>query len=131
MPSPAAREPGPLVTLVRCRTVAKVDSIGFGSPQVHPVLARTVIERQQLVEVVGDLRGGPGELRAVGRVEGLHRGPGVVLDMASGRVASRPSSTGLKHCSWAPPLIGAIGGETALQDTPRSGSGGPPGSTAA
>ena len=24
---PAAREPGPLVTLVRCRTVAKVDSI--------------------------------------------------------------------------------------------------------
>jgi hypothetical protein len=27
--SPAAREPGPLVTLVRCRTVAKVDSIGL------------------------------------------------------------------------------------------------------
>ena len=27
--SPAAREPGPRVTLVRCRTVAKVDSIGF------------------------------------------------------------------------------------------------------
>jgi len=27
MASPAAREPGPLVTLVRCRTVAKVDSI--------------------------------------------------------------------------------------------------------
>ena len=25
--SPAAREPGPLVTFVRCRTVAKVDSI--------------------------------------------------------------------------------------------------------
>ena len=29
MASPAAREPAPLVTLVRCRTVAKVDSIGF------------------------------------------------------------------------------------------------------
>jgi hypothetical protein len=29
MASPAAREPGPLVTLVRCRTVAKADSIGF------------------------------------------------------------------------------------------------------
>ena len=29
MASPAAREPGPLVTLVRWRTVAKVDSIGF------------------------------------------------------------------------------------------------------
>jgi hypothetical protein len=27
--SPAAREPGPLVTLVRWRTVAKVDSIGL------------------------------------------------------------------------------------------------------
>ena len=26
---PAAREPGPLVTLVRCLTVAKVDSIGL------------------------------------------------------------------------------------------------------
>jgi hypothetical protein len=29
MASPAACEPGPLVTLVRRRTVAKVDSIGF------------------------------------------------------------------------------------------------------
>ena len=29
MASPAAREPGPLVTLVRSRTVANVDSIGF------------------------------------------------------------------------------------------------------
>jgi len=27
--SPAAREPGPLVILVRCLTVAKVDSIGL------------------------------------------------------------------------------------------------------
>ena len=27
--SPAAREPGPRVILVRCRTVANVDSIGF------------------------------------------------------------------------------------------------------
>jgi hypothetical protein len=26
---PAARDPGPLVILVRCLTVAKVDSIGF------------------------------------------------------------------------------------------------------
>src|ERR1700730_8998674 len=29
MASPAAREPGPLVILVLCRTVANVDSIGF------------------------------------------------------------------------------------------------------
>src|SRR3954463_15065400 len=42
---PAALEPGPLVTLVRCRTVAKVDSIGFvpgmksgGGPCVVPLL---------------------------------------------------------------------------------------------
>jgi hypothetical protein len=27
--SPAAREPGPLVTFVRCRTVEKVDSMGL------------------------------------------------------------------------------------------------------
>jgi hypothetical protein len=27
--SPAAREPGPLVILLRCLTVAKVDSMGF------------------------------------------------------------------------------------------------------
>ena len=61
---------------------ANAAAMGFTS-LVAPVRP---IERQQLVEVVGDLRGGPGELRAVGRVEGLHRGPGVVLDMASGRV---------------------------------------------
>lgn len=29
MASPAVREPGPLVTFVRCRMVAKVDSMGF------------------------------------------------------------------------------------------------------
>jgi hypothetical protein len=29
MASPAAHEPGPSVTLMRCRTVAKVDSIAF------------------------------------------------------------------------------------------------------
>ena len=29
MASPAAFEPGPFVTFVRCRTVAKVDSIGL------------------------------------------------------------------------------------------------------
>ena len=29
MARPAAREPGPLVTLVRSRTVAKVDSMGL------------------------------------------------------------------------------------------------------
>jgi hypothetical protein len=33
MAGPAAAEPGPLVTLVRCRTVAKVDSIVILSSQ--------------------------------------------------------------------------------------------------
>src|SRR5215831_2303031 len=60
MASPAARDPGPLVTLVRCRTVAKVDSI-VSRMQVHPVLGGVVEERQQLVDVVGDLRGCLGE----------------------------------------------------------------------
>src|SRR5438477_2172586 len=65
--SPAAREPGPLVTFVRWRTVAKVDSINrVGGPQVDPVLARVVIEGEQLVQVVGDLRDGFGELGTVG-----------------------------------------------------------------
>ena len=32
MASPAARDPGPLVILVRCRTMAKVDLIVISSP---------------------------------------------------------------------------------------------------
>src|SRR6266849_8940219 len=62
MAGPAAREPGPLVTLVRCRTVAKVDSIGLVVRRWDPVLAWVVVEGEQLVQVVGDLRGGLGEL---------------------------------------------------------------------
>jgi hypothetical protein len=76
MASPAARKPGPLVTLVRCRTVAKVDP-RVGGPQVHPVLARVIVEREQLVKVVGDLRDGLGELAPVSGLERLHRGQGV------------------------------------------------------
>jgi hypothetical protein len=38
-------------------------------PQVLPVLGRVVVERQQLVEVVGDLRDGLAELRPVGGLE--------------------------------------------------------------
>lgn len=37
--TPPAREPGPLVTRCRSGTVAKVDSIGGGGAQVHPVSA--------------------------------------------------------------------------------------------
>jgi hypothetical protein len=38
---------------------------------VDPVLARVVVERQQFLQVVGDLRDGFGELRAVGGLEEL------------------------------------------------------------
>jgi len=63
MAIPAAVEPGPLVTLARCLTVAKVDSI-VGRAQVDPVLGRVVVEGQQFFHVVGDLGGGLGPLGA-------------------------------------------------------------------
>jgi hypothetical protein len=56
MATPAVREPGPLVTRWRSRTVAKVDSMVRGS-QMHPVLGG-VVELQQDLDVVGDLRDG-------------------------------------------------------------------------
>jgi hypothetical protein len=46
---------------------------------VDPVLGGVVIERQQLVLVVGDLRGGLGELDSVGGLECLDGGAGVRL----------------------------------------------------
>jgi hypothetical protein len=54
--SPAARLPGPLVTLVRSRTVAKVDSMGLLVFQVHPVLGGEIVEGQQLLGVIHDFR---------------------------------------------------------------------------
>jgi hypothetical protein len=59
--SPAAREPGPLVTLVRCRTVAKVDSTRVDGPQMYPVLARVTVEGQDAhiaADMVGQLTAG-------------------------------------------------------------------------
>src|SRR5665647_3933701 len=47
-------------------------------PQVDPVLGGVVVEREQLLDVIGDLRHGLGELGPVERGEGLHSGPGVV-----------------------------------------------------
>jgi hypothetical protein len=44
MASPAARDPGPLVVLVRWRTVAKMLSM-VGGAQVLPVLGGVVVER--------------------------------------------------------------------------------------
>jgi hypothetical protein len=61
--TPAAREPGPLVTRVRNRTVAKVDSIC--GAQMHPMLGRVAVERKQHVEVVADFRDRFGPFRTV------------------------------------------------------------------
>src|ERR1022692_224925 len=76
---PGLKEPGPLVTLVRRRSVAKVDSTGLAVRRCTQRSAGGVAEREQLVQVIGDLRGGPGEPGPVCGIEGICRGPGVVL----------------------------------------------------
>src|ERR1022692_1378163 len=63
---PAAREPGPLVTLVRRLTVAKVDS-SVGRAQVDPVLGGVVAGREQPAGIADDLHYCLGELRPVPR----------------------------------------------------------------
>src|SRR6478609_3110021 len=85
---PAAREPGPLVTLLRCRTVANVDSIG--GAQIDPVLGRVVVELQQHVQVVDDLRDGLGELGAVVDSERLRGDPGVLAVLGFEDLLHRP-----------------------------------------
>ncbi len=52
MASPAARLPGPRVTFMRCRTVAKVDRVR--GPQMDPVLGGVVVEREQYLAAVDD-----------------------------------------------------------------------------
>jgi hypothetical protein len=54
--TPAALEPAPLVTRCRRRTVAKVDSIGFGVRR-WPSARRAVAEGEQQGELIGNLRG--------------------------------------------------------------------------
>jgi hypothetical protein len=78
MASPAAREPGPLVIFVRCRTVENVDSMGFVVHRwIHPVWGGIVVEREQYLDIPGDLGDGLWEFRAIGGIEGLHRVQGV------------------------------------------------------
>jgi hypothetical protein len=55
MAMPEALEPAPLVTRVRNRTVANVDSIGFGGAQMDPVLRGAAVELEQQLSVLGDL----------------------------------------------------------------------------
>ena len=47
-----ARDTQPRVFAVRSRTVAKVDSIGVGGPDMHPVLGRKVIEGSQRLPIL-------------------------------------------------------------------------------
>jgi hypothetical protein len=61
------------------------------------VLGRAVVEREQLVEVIGDLRGGPRELRLIGGIEGLRRGPGVVLVLGEGLLRGRVGGFGQRR----------------------------------
>jgi hypothetical protein len=72
MASPAARDPGPFVTFVLNRTVAKVLSMIRGA-QVDPVLGRVHVELQQGVQVVDDLGDHFGVLRPEVDLERLNR----------------------------------------------------------
>jgi hypothetical protein len=65
----AAALPAPRVALVRRRTVAKVDSIGFVVRRWIQSPGGEVVERPQLVDVVGDLPDGLGALRPVGLLD--------------------------------------------------------------
>jgi hypothetical protein len=61
---------------------------------MHLVLGRVVVERQQLLLILGDLGGGLGELRPVGGGEGLDCLAGAVLvlgvpDLGQGLLRAR------------------------------------------
>jgi len=79
MAIPAALEPGSLGDLGAVPDGGEGGLDRIGRPQMHPVLGRVVVEREQLLEIVGDLRGSLGELRAIPVLEGLGRRAGVVL----------------------------------------------------
>jgi hypothetical protein len=84
------------VTLVRSRTVLNVDSMGVRCAQMDPVLGRTVVERQQHVLVVDDLRHGLRELRAILRGERLDGGAGVLFVLGVVDVRDRRLRCGLR-----------------------------------
>ncbi len=83
----------------------------MGRPQVDPVLGGEVVERQQLVGVVGDLLDGLGKLRPVGLLERCDGLQGMltvlgVVDLVQGLLRSwlggrsskiRPARRGLRH----------------------------------
>ena len=75
------------------------------------MLGRVVVERQQLVEIVGDLRDGLGELRPVGALErpGGVEGVGLVFgvpDLGEGLLRPR-----VRGCRQRPENVGDLSGE--------------------
>jgi hypothetical protein len=83
MATPAARQPGPQGGALAQPDDGEHRLDGVGGAQVAPVLGGEVVERQQLVELVGDLGGRlgmGGEVggEAVGGLEGLAAGVGGV-----------------------------------------------------
>ena len=84
--SPAAFEPGPLVTLVRCRTVAKVDSIVILSAQNDHVCELLVC----VADGVGDVAGQHGRVALETRGVGVSRwGLRAVMARRSPRASAR------------------------------------------
>jgi hypothetical protein len=74
------------------------DNDGVRGAQVDPVLGGEVVDREQLLDVIGDLGDGLGELGPVGGLEGLHGGAGVVLVLGVpdlGQRLLRPGMGGL------------------------------------
>jgi len=94
MARPAARLPGPLVTRVRNRTVAKGRLDRICGLEVDPVFCREVVERQQLLLIVDNLRDGLRVLGLVGLAELADGDLGVatvlgVADLGQGSAGGR------------------------------------------
>src|SRR6516164_6932604 len=61
------QRPRPCVSDIKDTAQRPPDNDRIGGTQVDPVLGREVVERQQHVDVLGDLRNRPGPLGAVSR----------------------------------------------------------------
>src|SRR5271167_866836 len=79
MASAVLFEKQPFERIVRCRTVAKVLSIGFEvrGPQVFPVFGREIVECEQGLAILCQALGGLIVFQLVGCDEGVERGLGV------------------------------------------------------
>jgi hypothetical protein len=88
-----------------------------GGAQVHPTLGGEVVEREQLVEIVGDFRDGLAELGAVGQLERRDSAAGVLAVFCVPDLGQR--TFGLDApISVAPPARSLLTGPRRV-DTPR------------